>query len=473
MKFRNIVTGVCVAMAFIACDDNTGNIGLNITDGSDILSVSTDSFVVHSQSVAAAPGIARNANGYLGQFTDPETNTPITANFMTQFATLENFSMPTADKIVSKVGGMVVADSCELLLFYENGVGDSLAPLRISMFEMSQPLHENQTYTTAFNPVTAGVVNTSVPMTTKTFTLEDQSVSATERAKKDYSPSIRFQLSQPYQDATGTTYNNYGTYLMRQYYQHPEYFRNTYYFVNHVVPGFYFQITNGTGAIAKIYNAVLQVYYRYNVDGVVHTGVAKFGGTQEVKQVTQIINQPAALTSLLNDNTGTYLKTPSGILTELTLPINDIMLGHENDSINAAKITLQRINNTSVNGYALQAPQQVLMVESDSLQSFFSHHQVTDYKNSFTTTLSNNGYTFSNIGSLVRSMYTKRKNGSTSPNWNKVVIIPVTTTTMNVQDNGYNNMVITGVYNDLNIRSTKLVGGNTPLRITVIYSRFK
>ena len=44
---------------------------------------------------------------------------------------------------------------------------------------------------------------------------------------------------------------------------------------------------------------------------------------------------------------------------------------------------------------------------------------------------------------------------------------------MNVQDNGYNNMVITGVYNDLNIRSTKLVGGNTPLRITVIYSRFK
>ena len=87
MKFRNIVTGVCVAMAFIACDDNTGNMGLDMTDGSDILSVSTDSFVVHSQSVAAAPAIARNANGYLGQFTDPETKTPITANFMAQFAT--------------------------------------------------------------------------------------------------------------------------------------------------------------------------------------------------------------------------------------------------------------------------------------------------------------------------------------------------------------------------------------------------
>ena len=59
MKFRNIVTGLCVAMAFIACDDNTGNMGLDITDGSDILSVSTDSFVVHSQSVAAGPSIAR------------------------------------------------------------------------------------------------------------------------------------------------------------------------------------------------------------------------------------------------------------------------------------------------------------------------------------------------------------------------------------------------------------------------------
>ena len=145
MKFKNIVTGLCVAMAFIACDDNTGNMGLDITDGSDILSVSTDSFVVHSQSVAAGPSIARNANGYLGQFTDPETNAPITANFMTQFATLENFSLPTIDKIASKVGGTIVADSCELRLFYENGVGDSLAPLRVSMFEMSQPLNQNQT----------------------------------------------------------------------------------------------------------------------------------------------------------------------------------------------------------------------------------------------------------------------------------------------------------------------------------------
>ena len=260
---------------------------------------------------------------------------------------------------------------------------------------------------------------------------------------------------------------------MQQYYQHPAYFRNTYYFINHVVPGFYFKITNGTGAVAKIYNAMLQVYYRYNANGKVRTGVATFGGTQEVKQVTQIINQPATLTTLLNDNTGTYLKTPAGILTELTLPVDNIMLGHENDSINAAKITLQRINNTSPSGYALQAPQQVLMVERDSLQSFFDHHQVTDYKNSFTTTLSNNGYTFSNIGSLVRSMYTKRQKGSTSPHWNKVVIIPVTTTTMQVQENGYNNLLITGVYNDLNIRSTKLVGGTTPLRITVIYSRFK
>ena len=144
MKFRNIVTGLCVAMAFIACDDNTGNMGLDITDGSDILSVSTDSFVVHSQSVAAGPSIARNANGYLGQFTDPETNAPITANFMTQFATLENFSLPTIDKIASKVGGTIVADSCELRLFYENGVGDSLAPLRVSRFSHHVCAHGNK-----------------------------------------------------------------------------------------------------------------------------------------------------------------------------------------------------------------------------------------------------------------------------------------------------------------------------------------
>ena len=190
-------------------------------------------------------------------------------------------------------------------------------------------------------------------------------------------------------------------------------------------------------------------------------------------QTTHITNDVNALRQLINDNTGTYLKTPAGIFTQMTLPVENIISGHEKDSINTAKITLQRINNTTTSTYPLEAPKKILMIPADSVQTFFQHHNFTNYKNSFVATLSNNGYTFNNIGPMIRMMYATKQSGMASANWNKVVIIPVTTTDMTIQTSGYSASYPTGVYNDMSIRSTKLSGGNVPVKLTVIYTRFK
>jgi len=157
----------------------------------------------------------------------------------------------------------------------------------------------------------------------------------------------------------------------------------------------------------------------------------------------------------------------------MTLPVEEIVAGHEKDSINSAKITLQRINNSSTNNYALEAPKQVLMIPVDSIQTFFEHHNYTNYKNSFVAKLNQNGYTFNNISSIIRTMYESKKNGTASPNWNQVVVIPVTTTSMSIQNGGYTSTYQTGVYHDMSIKSTKIEGGNTPVKLTVIYSKFK
>ena len=66
-------------------------------------------------------------------------------------------------------------------------------------------------------------------------------------------------------------------------------------------------------------------------------------------------------------------------------------------------------------------------------------------------------------------MSDNKKSGNISDNWNKVVIIPVTTSTMTISNNTY----LTGIYHDMSIKSTKLVGGNTPIKLTVVYSKFK
>ena len=74
---------------------------------------------------------------------------------------------------------------------------------------------------------------------------------------------------------------------------------------------------------------------------------------------------------------------------------------------------------------------------------------------------------------MIRMMYATKQRGLASANWNKVVIIPVTTTDMTIQTGGYSASYPTGVYNDMSIRSTKLSGGNVPIKLTVIYTRFK
>ena len=70
---------------------------------------------------------------------------------------------------------------------------------------------------------------------------------------------------------------------------------------------------------------------------------------------------------------------------------------------------------------------------------------------------------------MIKTMSDNKKSGNISDNWNKVVIIPVTTSTMTISSSTY----LTGIYHDLSIKSTKLVGGKTPIKLTVVYSKFK
>jgi hypothetical protein len=164
----------------------------------------------------------------------------------------------------------------------------------------------------------------------------------------------------------------------------------------------------------------------------------------------------------------------------MTLPIDDIVKGHENDTINTAKVVLTRINNETQSKYALSIPKTLLLLPTDSVKSFFENDKIANYKRSFITTYSStyNTYTFNNISSLVSYLATAKKNGeakdgswvSKHPNWNKVTIIPVTAT--------YNtSSTLTKIVHDMSLTSTRLVGGNAnkyePIKISVIYSKFK
>ena len=457
---------VSATAIFASCDDTTNDIGTSLLHNMDNLAVTTDSFVVSSRSIAADSVYSRATTGYLGRIKDPETGTYVTGNFMTQFHMLEDYAnlFPKADSIVSRIDGQIVADSCEIRLFYSNFYGDSLATMKLTVHEMAKPMLENQKYYSSFDPKAEGYLRSDGIHQGKAYTLVDLALSSEERQSSNYTNNIRIVLDKEYTDRNGNTYNNFGTYLLNTYYKNPSAFGNSLKFMNEILPGFYFEHTGGIGSMAYVGLTRLNVYYRFLDSDTVCVGAASFAGTEEVLQATKIENDKQKIKSLVADNTCTYLKTPAGIFTELTLPVDEILRGHEKDSLNTAKIVLPRINNEKQSDYAFTAPTSLLMIPRDSLYSFFEHNQLVNSRSSFlasNTVSTSNSYTFNNISQLINLMNANRS----SENWNKVVVIPVTVDTSGK------------VSHNMALNSTRLVGGSenpyAPIKITVIYSQFK
>lgn len=479
MKTKFLASMLFAVFVIAACDDNTESIGTFITDGADHLEVTADSFNVTMNSIAADSVLSRSNVGYLGKVKDPETGAYIIGDFTTQFSVIEDVTFPNIN-ILDQITAETVADSCEMRLFYQNYFGDSLATMKLTAYELQSPMKEDVNYYSNYNPQIEGLIRAGGIETSQVYSIKNMKVSEDERSDKDFIEYISIKLNDPYTDKDGNTYNNFGTYILRTYHQHPEYFKNSYNFVHNVIPGFYIKNTGGLGSMAYINSSQLRINFKYDYNDSTYNGAFYFGGTEEVLQKTTISNDKETITKLVNDNSCTYIKTPAGVFTQVTLPIDEVVSGHENDTINRAKVVLRRINNTEQSEYTLDLPQTLLMIPSDSIYSFFENGNIANYKQSFLATYSGsnsstaeaNTYTFNNIASLVSFMADNKRNGmkndpnwlSQHPNWNKVVLIPVTAT-YNSSNELYK------VTHDMSLTSTKL--NNTNVKLYVIYSRFE
>ncbi len=479
-KALSILFMTAALVLALSCDDNTDTLGGSLTSSMDHLEIATDTFVITTRSIAADSVLARNTTSYLGAVRDPETGEYITSHYMTQFHTLENYQFPGIDSLVSvDARGDVIADSCELRIFWSSYYGDSLTAMKCSVRELVRPMAENVNYYSNFDPAAEGLIRGTEDgglRVDKTYTLEDMNVERSTRDDTYYSKNIRVMLNDPYTDPDGNTYNNFGTYVMRKYYTEyggsPDNFKNSIRLTNNVIPGFYIESTGGLGNMAEVSLTQLNLYFRYREDGdTVYVGTTSFAGTQEVLQRTNYVNERGKIDELVADGTCTYLKTPAGIFTEVTIPVEEICLNHTNDTINSAKFTLQRLNNEVHSEYSLGIPQTLLIIPRDSLYSFFENKDVANYKTSFLSAYSSteNTYVFNNVGSMVKAMQQARLAGETSENWNKAVIIPVVTS--------YNvSSTLSNVVHDMSLSSTRLVGGpDNPygdIKISVIYSKY-
>ena len=488
MKILRLLTVLVIAaLTFAACDDTTEGIGGSITNKIDNINISNSAFNVTTKSIVADSVLSRNNTGLIGKMKDPETGNYVKGDYMTQLSVLPTFSVDTLDYIKQANNGSIEADSCYLLVSYNASYGDTIAPMKVTAYEMTKPMSEDKEYYSDYDAFEKGWVNENNQHWSSNYNLSN-----TSDVK-----NFKIYLNKKYKK-DGKTYKNYGSYIMQTYAEHPEYFKTNFKFLHNVCPGFYIKNVGGTGNMAKIWNTELIFYWTrhktINKDSTaVSIGYNRFDGTEEVLQLNKIENDTENLKKLASKDQEkcTYLKSPAGIFTEVTLPIGDIMKGHEKDTLNTATISFPRLNNENEdNPYNFATPSTILMVQKDSLQSFFEKSKLADSRTSYTASYSSTGtyknaYTFQNIANLVSAMY---KNKGKGENWNKVVLVPVNVITTT---QGYTT-VISKINHDMSLASTRLIVGTDdpnkdyttdektgkkvasgPIRIKVIYSKFK
>lgn len=486
MKILRLLTVLVIAaLTFAACDDTTEGIGGSITNKIDNINISNSAFNVTTKSIVAGAVLSRNNTGLIGKMKDPETGNYVKGDYMTQLSVLPTFSVDTLD-IKKANNGSIEADSCYLLVSYNASYGDTITPMKVTAYEMTEPMREDQEYYSNYDAFKNGWVSESNQHWSSNYNLSN-----TSDVK-----NFKIYLNKEYKK-NGKTYKNYGSYILQTYAKHPKYFKTNFKFLHNVCPGFYIKNVGGTGNMAKIWNTELIFYWTQTIkakDGVTDStgiGYNRFDGTEEVLQLNKIENDTENLKKLASQEDWTYLKSPAGIFTEVTLPIDDIMKGHEKDTLNTATISFPRLNNVDEdNPYNFATPSTILMVQKDSLQSFFEKSKLADSRTSYTTSYSSTGtyknaYTFQNIANLVSAMY---KNKGKSENWDKVVLVPVNVITTT---QGYTT-VISKINHDMSLASTRLIVGTDdsdkdyttdkktgkkvasgPIRIKVIYSKFK
>lgn len=470
-----------ITIAISSCTEDTMTLGNTLVNSADQFVITSDTFDVSTRSIIADSVLARSTYSYLGKIKDPETGSYISADFMTQFSTLESEQESLFPPEVILFGevddhtDVTMADSCFLNIIIESFMGDSLSAMKLTTLELDKPVKENRQYYTNFDLEENGFIRTGGICQNKVYSLSDLTQSDSLRYKNQDGTNyfrIRIPLNSPYTDKEGLTYNNYGSYVMRTYYEHPEYFKNSQTLIQKVCPGFYFKTTDGLGLMTEVQQTQMVIHYHYTDDGKKYSNSKVFSGNEEVLQTTHFTSDKENIKRLAADDECTYLKAPDGIFTEVILPVDDIKRGHENDTITSAKMVFRRMNEISeLSDNLLAEPQYLMILERDSLYSFFENRNLPNNVASYVASYNSNKntYTFNNISGMINSMYNKR---NLSANWNKAVIVPVQVTTASSSSSSSS---IASVNNELRVVSVRLVGGSKnkhdPTRISIVYSQ--
>lgn len=486
MKLKFLAT-VGLAATLYSCDDTTTGVGEFVADADEI-TASAQTFEATTKTLKYTDlnpdGVfSRTSSAYLGKFTDQDFGT-YTTDFITQINCTEGFEFPeTTQEIVATT----------LELSYASFFGDSLAPMRVRVDILNQPIDDTgedlSLYYTSYDPTKFYDANGNA-LAEQDYAVRDNSwtdaaIDSIKNTNGYYPPLIidldkkkNFDIGQ---NESGT----FSQYLLKKYKEDKENFKDAYSFIHNVLPGFYVHTTGGEGSILYIGDIWLRMKVKYlverpstgAVDSTVYTSIP-FAATNEVYMSTRLENSEDRFDELTKETEHTYLKTPAGLCTEVKLPLQKMYDALGTDTLNSVSMSFTKYKNVSNNSasspYKMGTPQNLLLIRKNEVKDFFEQRKNYDSKTTFLGTYSSttNSYSFSQVNRLISQIFsdmrTKEEPAQGWDEYNTMVLIPVKTET----DSQGNTI---GLSHDLEVNSAKLMGGEDgeKIKMEIIYTKPK
>ena len=388
MKNRLFILGVGLGLAILGgCNDELSEVGSSIQPDGDKSFVYVDSFQLSAKTVLMDSVYARTTSGLLGEIYDPLYGN-IKSDYLCQFYCPENYQFQN-----SPLNGVI--DSMDLRIFYSSWVGDSLTPMQVTVYPITTVPERN--FYTNVDPEKYCDMQTVLGQ--KMYTAYDVTISDSVRnglTSTTYTPVVRVKLpTEIGQDFYNETVNNPGSFENQDAF-------------NQYFPGLYITNTFGSGNLLTVYQTSFFIYYRYTVEGSagqdsIVNGREQFNVTREVIQLNHVANanlEPL----LLPDEKYTYMRTPAGVYTELTLPITEIKETVGSRFLNNLPLTLHAMPQENWD-YAFEPPSYLLLLPTDSVKGFFEQNKVENNETAFLSGIydsSTRTYTFGNISNLIK-----------------------------------------------------------------------
>lgn len=479
--FLASVLAICASSTIISCDDEVSELGFSTQPDNDVILLVTDTLQCNVATGYRDSIYVRTGYPLLGNITDPEYGS-IKAGYLAQFyaSTKLGLTYMVQDSVTfdilrtsapqelgldpknifnSRFDSLMNndIDSLTLRIYYKTYYGDSLSPMRLSIYALNKDATLETEPEEAFysNYNFSKFYSTDNLLGEKAFTAANRVLSSSEISTIG-SPYIEVRLNEDFKnkffrsaieaaiarDAEGRT--NYSSYK--------DIFSSISSMRENLLSGVAIQPTFGDGSIIKVFNTAIWFYYRsyhrYNKDGTilrnatdtadstyVTSHVQVMAVTPDVVQMANLGLKDIKKEDRLNDQESAYITSPQGYYTKVDLPLGRairMMMDDEFRQDSAYFLSGANFN------LMCQKPQgallsstpvkNVMMVEESNMNRFFEEGKTPEPKSSAIGTYVADSiknqiyyYSFGNLSTMILGLASSQQHGG----WNKRMDTPI------------------------------------------------